>query len=64
VAAVRPLLTVLGAIVLLAGCGGSDEEEPAAPAGGVEELTSVEPLKQAFNADTGKKRLLLILSPT
>jgi hypothetical protein len=64
VAAVRPLLTVLAGIVVLAGCGGSGEEEAASPAGGVQELASVEPLKEAFNADAGKTRLLLILSPT
>lgn len=60
----RPLLTVLGAIVLLAGCGGSDEREAAAPADGVRELTSVDPLKEAIDADAGEPRLLLILSPT
>jgi hypothetical protein len=65
VAAVRPLLTVLAAILLLAGCGGSDLEEASAPpADGVRELTSVEPLREAFNADEGEARLVLILSPT
>jgi hypothetical protein len=64
VAGVRRLLTVLAAIVVLAGCGGSDEEESAPPAAGIQELTSVGPLKEAFNADAGKTRLLLILSPT
>lgn len=59
----RPLLTVLAAIVL-AGCGGSDAEEPAAPVLGVRDLTSLEPLKAAFNGDAGTPRLLLILEPT
>lgn len=63
-AGVRPLLTAFAAIVVLAGCGGSDEEEAAAPAAGVEDLASVESLKEAFNTDAGKTRLLLILSPT
>jgi nitrous oxide reductase accessory protein NosL len=64
VAAVRPLLTVLAAVVFLAGCAGSDEEETAAPADGVRELTSLDPLKAVFNADEGTPRLLLILDPT
>jgi hypothetical protein len=62
---VRPLLSVLAAIALLAGCGGSDEEQPAAPAAdGVRDLASAEPLQQAFDVDAGQPRLLLILSPT
>jgi hypothetical protein len=65
---VRPPLTVLAGIVVLAvaGCGGSDSASPTgqAPSSSVRDLESVDPLKEAFNADAGRSRLLLILSPT
>jgi hypothetical protein len=68
VARVRPALTVLAGIVVLvvAGCGGSDAAPPEAqdPPSSVRDLESVDPLKEAFNADAGRSRLLLILSPT
>jgi hypothetical protein len=68
VAGVRPALTVLAGIVVLAvaGCGGSDSASPTgqARASSVRDLESVDPLKDVFNADTGRSRLLLILSPT
>jgi hypothetical protein len=72
VARVRPALTVLAGIVVLAvaGCGGaggdSDSASPGAqaPPPAVRDLESVEPLKETFNADAGRSRLLLILSPT
>lgn len=65
---VRPALTVLAGIVVLAmaACGGSDSAQPAAPAQAspVRALQSLDPLKDAFEADAGRPRLLLILSPT
>lgn len=65
---VRPALTVLAGIVVLAlaGCGGSGSAEPAAQAqpSSVRELDSLAPLKDAFEADAGQPRLLLIFSPT
>jgi len=66
---VRPALTVLAGIVVLAiaGCGGSGSTSPSAspssrPA--VQDLQSIAPIKEAFNADAGRSRLLLIFSPT
>jgi hypothetical protein len=70
---VRPALTVLAGIVVLAvaGCGGagggSDSASPPSAqdeSPSVRDLETLEPLKQDFNADTGRSRLLLILSPT
>jgi len=65
---VRPALTVLAGIVVLvvAGCGGSDSAAPAAQAtpSPVRDLSTLEPLKAAFDADAGRSRLLLIFSPT
>lgn len=67
-ASVRPALTVLAGVVVLvlSGCGGgSGDAEPAKPAQRpLKDLVSVDALKQDFNADKGRTRLLLILSPT
>ena len=64
----RALLTMLAAVVVAAGCGGSDSGTSApatGPAGEeVVELASLDPITQRFDADRGKPRLLLILSPT
>lgn len=57
---VRLLAAALLALSL-AGCGGADK--PSAP-GEVVELTNVATLKTAFAEDTGKPRVLLLLSPT
>ena len=63
----RALLTVLAAVALLAGCGGSKEQAEgtaAPPSGRVVELAGLGPFKQQFDADRGRPRLLVILSPT
>jgi hypothetical protein len=56
------------AAVVVAGCGGSDSGTSAPPTGTAEEavveLASLDPITQRFDADRGKPRLLLILSPT
>ncbi|MEX0674019.1 MAG: hypothetical protein WD067_04545 [Gaiellaceae bacterium] len=59
----RALLTMLAAVAVVAGCGGS-EEVTGAPAQDVVELGSLDPITQRFEADRGQPRLLLILSPT
>lgn len=70
---------LLGALAFgLAGCGGSDGDagaqsgnnEPPATAPSpareatLSDITSVDELRARFNADEGKPRLLLLLSPT
>ena len=59
------LLLVLG----LAACGGDEEQSapPTAtvtPADGVEELDNVLALRSDFEADAGKTRVIVLLSPT
>ena len=60
-----PALLLIAAV--LAGCG-SDSAPPAAgdaPASSkLTDLSSVLPLRAAFNEDRGSTRLLLVLSPT
>jgi hypothetical protein len=73
-AVIRPGLLALLAALVLASCGGGDggggkpEAAPApAPAAGAAELTDVAgvlDLRAAFNRDSGRPRLLLLLSPT
>jgi hypothetical protein len=58
------LAVVVGvAVVVLTGCGGSSGVSAPA-AGAVAELRSVDQLETAFDADRGKPRLVLLLSPT
>jgi hypothetical protein len=59
---------MLAAVAVVAGCGAS-EDVTGAPAEGtvvkdVVELAGLDPITQRFDADRGKLRLLLILSPT
>jgi hypothetical protein len=61
------LLLLLPVALALAGCGGGDEAStPAttAAAGGVKSLDNVLQLRSDFEADQGKTRLLVLLSPT
>ena len=59
------LVVVALSALLVAGCSGSGRStNSASERGKVTELRSVDTLKTAFDADDGKARLLLLLSPT
>jgi len=64
---VRPALIILAVVVVaaLSGCGGAGEAQPAqATQRPLKDLVTVDALKDDFNADAGRTRLLLVLSPT
>ena len=59
------LVVVAFSALLVAGCSGSGQSRgSASEPGKVTELRSVDTLRTAFDADDGKARLLLLLSPT
>jgi ABC-type glycerol-3-phosphate transport system substrate-binding protein len=67
----RRAAPLLLALLALAGCGGGDDETAAesrtatvTAAPGVEELANVLELRSDFEADAGKTRVILLLSPT
>jgi hypothetical protein len=55
---------MLVGLLVLAGCGGSDDKAAAPEPTAVQELTNVLALRSDFEADAGKTRLLLLFSPT
>lgn len=59
-AAVAPLLAML---LFAASRSATSQDTPDEPQK-MEDLKSVDDLKSQFNADKGKRRLLLLLSPT
>jgi hypothetical protein len=60
-----PVVVVGISALLVAGCSDSVHSTPnASEPGKVTELNNVDTLKAAFDADAGKPRLLLLLSPT
>jgi hypothetical protein len=66
---VRSLALVLLAAAVLAGCGGTsvEREEPPLqppPKASVTELDNVLQLRSDFEADAGKTRVIVLLSPT
>ena len=66
---IRRAALLLLALLALAGCGGGEDEQPAAAStaaaeDGVRELDNVLTLRSDFEADAGKARVLVLLSPT
>ena len=58
-------LALLGVALVLAACGGGEtDQQAAAPADGVRNLDSILALRSDFEADAGKPRLIVLLSPT
>ena len=61
----RRLVPILLTLLVLAGCGGDETAAPeAAPTSGVKELSNILALRSDFEADAGKTRVILLLSPT
>ena len=59
----RVAIAAVLALIALAGCGDSDERSASSP-GKVVDLTGPDDLRNAFVADEGRAKLLLVLSPT
>jgi len=58
-------LLAVAALLGVAGCGGDDtESEAAAGSGELRDVSSVGVVADAFDADAGTPRLVLLLSPT
>ena len=61
----RSALLLLLAALAFAGCGGDENAAPqTTDTGGIEELANVLDLRSAFEADSGKTRLVVLFSPT
>ena len=54
---------LLALVALVAACGG-DDESGATGSGELRDVSSVAVVKDAFDADAGTARLVLLLSPT
>ena len=57
-------VVALAGVLLLSGCGGSSQGGARPSPGTVAELASVDELRDAFRADAGVTRLVVLLSPT
>ena len=58
-------LLAVAALLGIAGCGGDDTEGGAAAGSGeLQDVSSVAVVEDAFDADAGTPRLVLLLSPT
>ena len=51
-------------VALVAACGGGGDGNGAAGSGELRDVSSVAVVKDAFDADAGTARLVLLLSPT
>jgi hypothetical protein len=60
----RKQLTILAAVVLLAGALPAGIQAQSYAPGTLHNLNSVEQFRDAFNADKERPRLVLLLSPT
>ena len=60
----RACLLTLAVVIVLTGCGGSDAPTATPKPGELVELTTADPLRQAFAENEGQPTLLLLLSPT
>lgn len=62
----RLIMAFLSAVLALgAGCAGNDDESAGAGASGdLVTISNVQQVAGAFNDDTGRPRLVLLLSPT
>ena len=60
----RVALALLTLVALVAACGGGDDGNDAAGSGELTDVSSVAVVKDAFDADAGTARLVLLLSPT
>ena len=59
------MLVAVVALLGVASCGGDDGREAvAAGSGELQDVSSVALVKDAFDADAGTPRLVLLLSPT
>jgi hypothetical protein len=59
----RVIVAFLSALLVAAGCAGS-EDEPSGASGDLVTISNVQQIASAFNDDTGRARLVLLLSPT
>jgi hypothetical protein len=57
------IVALVGAALVAAGCAGGDDE-PAGASGDLVTISNVQQIARAFNDDTGRPRLVLLLSPT
>jgi hypothetical protein len=58
------LIPLIFAACTAAGIGDTQVAPPATGAARLTDLASLDPLRERFNADAGKERLLLIMAPT
>ncbi|HEY3185381.1 MAG TPA: hypothetical protein VGJ77_21235 [Gaiellaceae bacterium] len=60
----RRATVLLALLVLASSCGSSPPPRAEHASTGLVDVASVLPVRGAFNRDAGKRRLLVVLSPT